>query len=103
MIYKKTLLLAEKQLKLHHLYEKGWCIRFDRQGFLRSAVCNFDNKTITFNLDAIELNGFLGVRNIIFHEIAHALSGFKRGHGRVWLKTLKKLNREAWISDKLFI
>lgn len=71
-----------KQLMAKNLLE-GWTFKFD------TAMCRFGNcchypKVISLSEKLTLLNDEFQVRDTILHEIAHAIAGFKAGHGPIW-------------------
>ena len=75
--------LGKDLLREHGLND--WKFGFDLSKS-RAGVCNYGPKVITlsvtFCLKATEEQ----IRDVILHEIAHALAGFKAAHGPKWKK-----------------
>jgi len=79
----QTQVLAETLMKKHGIWEQGWRFQFDR-GLRRFGVCKYRNKIISLSRYLVELNNREDVQDVILHEIAHAIAGFKEGHGYKW-------------------
>ncbi len=73
--------LAKKLLHEHGIHDWKFC--FDRAK-MRFGSCRYSIKTITLSKILTELNTPTVVKNVILHEIAHALVEKKCGHGKKW-------------------
>lgn len=73
--------LAASLMHYHGL--QGWRFRFDRAR-RRFGACHFAEHSISLSRDLTRLNDEPVVRDVILHEIAHALAGPHAGHGPVW-------------------
>jgi len=80
--------LARELMRKHLLFD--WQFEFDRSK-RRFGVCNFNRKTIGLSKQLTLLNGKAQVRDIILHEIAHALVGRGHGHDKVWKAMCRKI------------
>ena len=67
----------------HGLISKGWIFKFDSAKH-RFGQCSHHEKIISLSEILVELNEESKVRDVILHEIAHALVDAKHGHDRVW-------------------
>jgi predicted SprT family Zn-dependent metalloprotease len=83
-----TLELMEKW-KLH-----GWHFAFNHRA-RACGLCNYTKKTVELSGPYVDLNDESEVLDTIKHEIAHALSGAKAGHGRVWRNWAKLVGANA--------
>ena len=72
---------AAELKRLHGL--KGWLFTFDG-AVRRFGSCDYNTKTITLSRKLTRLNDEATVRNVVLHEIAHALAGPRAGHGPAW-------------------
>lgn len=70
-------------MQKHGLLDLGWRFEFDTAK-RRFGCCNYSPKKISLSKHLTELNEIAEVKNIILHEIAHALVGYKHGHDSVW-------------------
>ena len=62
---------------------EGWGMKFDTAK-VRFGYCNYRKKEIGLSRQLVELNTEEEVKNIILHEIAHAIIGPGNGHKRKW-------------------
>ena len=74
--------LASKLMTDHGLTEQGWKFDFSTSA-RRIAVCKHRIKTIEFSLHRLGSDR-AAIKDIILHEIAHALVGPKHGHDATW-------------------
>lgn len=70
--------LALSLMDEHNLWDKGWTFSFDNAK-RRFGHCRYRDRTITISRHLTKLNDEYQVRNIILHEIAHALLFVKKG------------------------
>jgi predicted SprT family Zn-dependent metalloprotease len=98
MLLKDATTLATQLIETHlgHLNE-AWTLKLNKR---RSAlgVCNFEEKTIYLSTHFIEHNSIEQVKEIILHEIAHALAGRTGGHGPQWVKQCRRLGIEPRVT-----
>ncbi len=76
--------MAQALMQEHKL--DGWRFAFDTS-LRRFGCCRFRDSRITLSRKLVELNDAGTVRNVILHEVAHALAGFHAGHGQLWRET----------------
>lgn len=67
----------------HGLLDKGWCLEFDNAS-RRFGICRYRPKVIGLSRKLVELNDMEAVKDTVLHEIAHAIAGYKAGHGVEW-------------------
>ena len=60
-----------------------WTFSFNRKK-ISIGNCNFNKKTIYLSMPFVLLNEELQVKNVILHEIAHALLPRNVGHSQQW-------------------
>lgn len=75
--------LAISLMKQHGIYQQGWRFEFDN-AFRRFGVCKYRSKTIGLSSKLVSINELDKVKDTILHEIAHAIAGYKAGHGIDW-------------------
>ena len=68
----------------------GWTFRFDRAR-RRAGLCRYDRREISLSGPLAELYDEADVREVVLHEIAHALAGARHGHDAVWRATARSL------------
>lgn len=74
----------------HGLAARGWSFVFNRRK--RSlGLCNYTAKRIELSSFFVAQNDEAAVRDTILHEIAHALTGQKAGHGAAWVAVCRRL------------
>lgn len=73
--------LAAQLLAEHGL--EGWKFAFDRAR-TRAGLCNYQAQRISLSSHYVAISSFEDSRQVLLHEIAHALVGKAHGHGRVW-------------------
>lgn len=74
--------LALSLMQRHHLVDAGWTFRFSR-GRRTCGQCWIESKRIELSEPVARVNGEEVVRQIVLHEIAHAITG-KREHSQEW-------------------
>ena len=77
--------LALELMKQHGL-EYRFRFEFDNAK-RRFGSCRFNPRFITLSKHLTQLNDYKVVKNVILHEIAHALVGPENGHNWVWKQT----------------
>lgn len=80
--------LARDLMREHKVY--GWGFKFDN-AVRRFGACHYDTKTLTISHKLTVLNPEAEVRNVILHEIAHALAGPGAGHGHTWKRVARSI------------
>jgi hypothetical protein len=77
---------ATELMTVHGLIVRGWKLQLDN-AVRRGGLCSHRKRVISLSGHFILLNeweGLDGVKNLVLHEIAHALVGPREGHGPVW-------------------
>lgn len=83
-------LLAETLLREHGLSTKGW--RFGWFGRKRTfGLCDYGHKMLYLSVPLVVLNDEAAVRDTLLHEIAHALTGHRAGHGPRWREVARRI------------
>ena len=75
--------LAIELMDKHELIANRWHFDFDNS-VKRFGCCNFSKKCITISRIITEKAPYDAVKDVILHEIAHALAGRGHGHNIVW-------------------
>ena len=75
--------LAVSLMKKHGIWEQGWRFQWDNAK-RRYGVCRYRTKTIGLSKNLVSLNTVERTKDTILHEIAHAIAGYKAGHGWEW-------------------
>lgn len=83
-----ALALARELMDAHGL--SAWSVRFDRAR-RRAGTCRFTERAITLSRPLTELYEPERVREVVLHEIAHALVGPAHGHDATWRATARRI------------
>jgi predicted SprT family Zn-dependent metalloprotease len=86
-------LIAARRLARTLMTQHGvghWKFGFDR-AVRRFGLCNYSAQTITLSAKLTEMNPETEVRQVILHEIAHAMVGSKVGHGAKWIRQARAI------------
>ena len=67
-----------------------WDFGFDRS-VMRFGICYIKKQRISLSALLVELNEEPEVRDVILHEIAHALAGLNEGHGPKWKQVCRDI------------
>lgn len=77
----ETFYLGRKLMDKHCLFD--WKLEFDN-ALSRFGYCSFKKGKISLSRKLIKLNTEKEIKDVILHEIAHALVGSGNGHNRIW-------------------
>lgn len=82
--------LAETRalLATHRLHD--WSVGWD-QAKRRAGACHYSKKKITYSRHLAHLYPVETMRQVMLHEVGHALSGPKAGHGKRWADVVRAL------------
>jgi predicted SprT family Zn-dependent metalloprotease len=94
--------LAKKLMRQHGVAAQGWKFQWSsgkrrlgeasiRRRKHRTTGRVETRKTIKLSRHLVALNPEPVVRDVILHEIAHALAGLENGHNEVWQAACKKV------------
>lgn len=90
--------LAESLMAEHLARKKHeWTFRFDHAR-RRAGACHHETREISLSRHIVVLGSLDDVRQIILHEIAHALCGWRHGHSQKWLDTARAIGYTGWIT-----
>lgn len=73
-----------------HLPGGGWDFGFDR-AVRRAGVCDGTRRRITVSRHLCATAGIEEVRQVLLHEIAHAVAGHAAAHGPAWRGTARRI------------
>ena len=90
MILQEAEILAVSLMKKHKIWNEGWTFKYDN-AVRRFGVCKHRGKIIGLSKKLVEINGVDRVKDVILHEIAHAIAGYKAGHGELWREVCVKI------------
>ena len=83
-----------ENLMAQHLDTSVWSFGFD-SAKRRAGLCSYTDRHITISKYLVSIHSFDESRQVMLHEIAHALSGKRAGHGKKWLETAKAIGYRA--------
>ena len=83
-----------KHLQTNPEINGSWKFEFD-SAKRRAGLCNYTARTISLSKHLVLLHDVDQAKQVLWHEIAHALCGKNEGHGKVWLATAKGLGYRA--------
>ena len=66
-----------------HLAGRGWTFAFDR-AVRRAGACHHADRRITLSRHLADRAEEAEVRQVLLHEVAHALAGHRAAHGARW-------------------
>src|SRR5574343_8489 len=76
--------LARSEMQEYGLLSEGWAFNWDRAKS-RLGACNYGKRRIQLSRPVFEIEANRHkAREVILHEIAHALAGHAAGHGPIW-------------------
>ncbi|WP_242491800.1 SprT-like domain-containing protein [Actinomyces minihominis] len=78
---------------LDHYGLHGWTVRWDRAK-RRAGCCYHSRREITLSRTLARLYPEDAMRNVVLHEVAHALAGAKHGHDAHWKKLAVRVGAE---------
>lgn len=82
--------LTHEMMQQHGLTQLGWTFKFNR-AIKCFGVCYLHRRQIQLSRPLVELNTEERVRDVILHEIAHALVPAGVHHGPVWKRMAIKI------------
>lgn len=74
--------LVQDLMSEHGLTALGWVFMLD-DCVARAGCCHHSDKTISLSKHIMH-QAEVDIRNVLLHEIAHALAGPGHGHGKFW-------------------
>ena len=86
--------LLARALLVEHLAEGGWAFGLDR-AVRRAGACHHAERRITLSRHLVERADEAEVRDVLLHEIAHALAGHGAGHGPRWRAACRSIGHEG--------
>lgn len=84
MELKKAIDMAIELMDKYGLIRKGWYFDINDRFVRTAGQCSYKKKTISLPTKYVSLNSEESVRQVILHEVAHALVGPGHHHGSVW-------------------
>ena len=82
---------ALEQMKEHGLIEEGWSFVWDTKAVRRYGQCRYGDKEVGVTKKLANLNSIEESKDVVLHEIAHALTGPGHGHNLTWKRMCRKI------------
>ena len=93
-VNKLQFIQAMCEREMARLLPAHWSFTFD-SGKRRAGLCNYTERKISLSRHLVMLHDVDQAKQVLWHEVAHALSGKNEGHGKKWLATAKSLGYRA--------
>ena len=85
---KRAVKLTELLIKRYSL--DGWSVGINSSR-KELGSCNYGNKTIVLSRFHIIKGSNEQTRDVVLHELGHAIAGFRAGHGKEWMNACKRI------------
>jgi len=85
---------ANEQLKKWGLtgsYDNDWCMVWDTKAKRRYGQCRYHKQEIGITKQLANINSIEETKDVVLHEIAHALTGIGHGHDALWRRMCIKV------------
>ena len=82
---------ALEQMEKGELTEQGWSFVWDTRAVRRYGQCRYRSKEIGITKKLANINTIEETKDVVLHEIAHALVGRGHGHDFVWKRMCRKV------------
>ena len=82
------------ELLEQHLPGARWTFGFDR-AVRRAGACHHADRRITLSRHLVERADETEVRDVLLHEVAHALAGHGAGHGPRWRAACRSIGHRG--------
>ena len=82
---------ALEQMEKSELTEQGWSFVWDTRAVRRYGQCRYRSKEIGITKKLANINTIEETKDVVLHEIAHALVGRGHGHDFVWKRMCRKV------------
>lgn len=86
----RTQLEANALLREHGLADRGWTFKWDAAK-RRGGACHYQTKDISMSKYLVPKWSDEEVREVLLHEVAHALAGGAAGHGPAWRRIAQSI------------
>ena len=82
---------ALEQMEKWELTEQGWSFVWDTRAVRRYGQCRYRSKEIGITKKLANINTIEETKDVVLHEIAHALVWRGHGHDHVWKRMCRKV------------
>lgn len=82
---------AIEQMEKWGLIEENWTFVWDNRAVRRYGQCRYRKKEIGVTKKLALINTIEESKDVVLHEIAHALAGGGHGHDHVWKRMCRKV------------
>jgi predicted SprT family Zn-dependent metalloprotease len=82
---------AAEQMEKWGLIEENWTFVWDNRAISRYGQCRYGKKEIGITKKLALINTIEESKDVVLHEIAHALTGRGHGHDHVWKRMCRKV------------
>ena len=73
------------------LTEQGWSFVWDIKAVRRYGQCRYSKKEIGVTKKLANINTIEESKDVVLHEVAHAMTGRGHGHDNVWKRWCRKV------------
>ena len=82
---------AAEQMEKWGLIEENWTFVWDNRAVRRYGQCRYRQREIGITKKLALINTIEESKDVVLHEIAHALTGRGHGHDHVWKRMCRKV------------
>ena len=82
---------AMEQMEKWGLIEENWTFVWDNKAVRRYGQCRYRQREIGVTKKLALINTIEESKDVVLHEIAHALTGRGHGHDHVWKRMCRKV------------
>ena len=82
---------ALEQMEKWGLIEENWSFVWDTRAVRRYGQCRYGKREIGITRKLANINTIEETKDVVLHEIAHALTGRGHGHDNVWKRMCRKV------------
>ena len=82
---------AMEQMEKWGLIEENWTFVWDNRAVRRYGQCRYHKREIGVTKKLALINTIEESKDVVLHEIAHALTGRGHGHDHVWKRMCRKV------------
>ena len=88
---KEFAIMELKKWGLTGSHNNDWCFVWDTKAVRRYGQCRYHKQEISVSKQLANLNSIEESKDVVLHEIAHALTGIGHGHDAVWKRMCVKV------------